>query len=98
MDCISDLQWLVYSILRWLLWSGSGQGLLLLYRHDHVDAYGNFIIGRNTEHDDSKNVMHGYVEDMELSDTTQVSVSGDQIAVHVTSETLYTSHWRSLMH
>ena len=97
MDCISDLQWLVYSIFdQWLLWSGSGQGLLLLYRHDHVDAYGNFIIGRNTEHDDSKNVMHGYVEDMELSDTTQVT--GDQIAVHVTSQTLYTSHWRSLMH
>ena len=46
------------------------QGLLLLYRHDHVD--GNFIIGRNTEHDDSKKlpVMHG---DMELSDTTQVT-------------------------
>ena len=30
---------------------------------------GNFIIGRNTEHDDSKElpVMIGYVEDMELS-------------------------------
>ena len=26
--------------------------LLLLYRHDHVDV--NFILGRNTEHDDSK--------------------------------------------
>ena len=48
-----------------------------MYRHDHVD--GNFIIGRNTEHDDSKKlpVMHGYVEDMELSDTTQVTGPGD---------------------
>ena len=49
------------------------QGLLLLYRHDHVD--GNFTTGRNTEHDYSKKlpVMHGYVEDMKLSDTTQVT-------------------------
>ena len=49
------------------------QSLLLLYRYDHVD--GNFIIGRNTEHDDSKKlpVMHGYVENMELSDITQVT-------------------------
>ena len=53
--------------------SGVAQGLLLLYRHDHVD--GNVIIGRNTEHNDNKKlpVMHGYVEDMELSDTTQVT-------------------------
>ena len=69
--------------------SGVALGLLLLYRHDHVD--GNFIIGRNTEHDDSKKlpVMHGYVEDMELSDTTQVT--GDHynalIAVHYTQVT-----------
>ena len=43
------------------------------HMHDHVD--GNFIIGRNTEHDDSKKlpVTHGYVEDMELSYTTQVT-------------------------
>ena len=61
------------------------QGLLLLYKHDHVD--GNFTIGRNTEHDYSQEttsyahlflskklpVMHGYVEDMKLSDTTQVT-------------------------
>ena len=73
--------------------SGVAQGLLLLYRHDHVD--GNFIIGRNTEHDDSKklSVMHGYVEDMELSESLEITnavhytqVTGDHYnAVHVTS-------------
>ena len=73
--------------------SGVAQGLLLLYRHDHVD--GNFIIGRNTEHDDSKKlpVMHGYVEDMELSESLEITnavhytqVTGDHYnAVHVTS-------------
>ena len=39
--------------------SGVAQGLLLLYRHDHVDV--NFIIG-NTEHD-ADSTSHGYVED-----------------------------------
>ena len=70
-----------------------------MYRHDHVD--GNFIIGRNTEHDDSKKlpVMHGYVEDMELSDILHKSleITNALIVVLVTSQTLYTSHWRSLM-
>ena len=53
--------------------SGVAQGLLLLYRHDHVDV--NFIIGRNTEHDwwQQETTSHGYVEDMELSDNTQVT-------------------------
>ena len=71
--------------LRPVVSSGVAQGLLLLYRHDHVD--GNFIIGRNTEHDDSKKlpVMHGYVEDMELSDTTQFKSLEITNAVHVTS-------------
>ena len=56
---------------------------------------GNFIIGRNTEHDDSKklSVMHGYVEDMELSESLEITnavhytqVTGDHYnAVHVTS-------------
>ena len=40
--------------------------------NDHVDV--NLQLGRNTEHDDSKELpVMGDVEDMELSDTTQVT-------------------------
>ena len=53
---------------------------------------GNFIIGRNTEHDDNKKlpVVHGYVEDMELSDILHKSleITNALIAVHVTSQSL----------
>ena len=67
----------------------------------HVDV--NFIIG-NTEHDadSQETTSHGYVEDRTIWNCQtlhkSLEITNALIAVHVISQTLYTSHWRSSMH
>ena len=61
----------------------------LLYRHDHVDVK---QLGRNTEHDDSKELPVMAMWKIWNCQTLHKSleITNALIAVHVTSQTLYT--------
>ena len=66
------------------------QGLLYRVRHDHVDV--KLYLGRNTEHDDSKELPVMAMWKIWNCQTLHKSleITNALIAVHVKSQTLYT--------